>query len=211
MLLADNFSVGLSFGLLNINLSDVTVGQEQSSGAALTALIDAGILVIDLLPETTLENQNGAANYLPFFEWLLEIGEENKYKGISLGLAVSNVGPNIAYIDDAQSDPTPSKLTLGVSYIPVSLETFGILIGSDFEKRLNESNNSDYVHLGGEIKIFRVFAIRSGYFLGTSDSALSYFTFGGGISLKYFSINIARYNRSLQSTWHFDLIISLEL
>ena len=208
--LLENFSAGVSFSLLNVNLSDETVGQEFGDPTTLTVLIDAGILVKDLFPETTLESQNGEGSYLPFFEWLLEIGEENKFKGISLGLAVSNLGPDIAYIDAEQADPPPSKLTFGVSYIPVSLETFGILIGSDFEKRLNESNNSDYIHLGGEFKIFKVLAIRSGYFFGTSDSALSYFTFGGGIALKWLSINIARYNRSLQSTWHFDSIISLE-
>jgi hypothetical protein len=210
LLLADNFSVGLSLGLLNINLFDEKVAEERSEGTAFTVLIDAGILVKNLLPETTLESRTGKGGYLPFFEWLLEIGEKNKCKGINLGLAVSNIGPDIAYIDDAQADPPPSKLTFGVSYTPVALETFGILIGSDFEKRLNESNNSDYVHLGGEIKIFKVLAIRSGYFLGTSDSALSYFTIGGGIALKWLSINVARYNRSLQSTWHFDSIISLE-
>jgi hypothetical protein len=208
--LMENFSAGVSLGLLNVNLSDETVGQEFGDPTSLTVLVDAGIFVKNLLPEATLESRNGESSYLPFFEWLLEIGEENKFKGLSLGLAVSNLGPDIAYIDEAQADPPPSKLTFGVSYIPVSLETFGILIGTDFEKRLNESNNSDYIHLGGEIKIFKVFAIRSGYFLGASDSELSYFTFGGGIALKWLSINIARYNRSLQSTWHFDSIISLE-
>lgn len=210
LMLFENFSAGASFSLLNINLSDITVGEEFGDPTTLTVLVDAGIFLRNILSEATIENQVDKTSYSPFFDWLIEIGKENRNKGISIGLAATNLGPKISYIDAVQSDPPPSKLSLGFTYVPVSLDPIRMVIGSDFEKRLNESSNSDYVHFGGEIRIFKVLAIRSGYFLGTSDSALSYFTFGGGISLKYFSINVARYNRSLQSTWHFDSIISLE-
>ena len=149
-------------------------------------------------------------NYSSFFNWLSNIGEDNVIKGISLGLDASNLGPDISFVDAEQKDSPPSKITLGMSYIPLSSYPVSILVGTDFEERLNENNFIDYIHLGGEVRIFKVLAVRGGYFYGTSENLLSYPTYGFGICLRYVSINIARYNRSLESTWHFDSIISLE-
>ncbi len=208
--LLENFSAGASFSLLNINLSDITVGEESGDPTTLTVLVDAGIFLRNIIPEATIDNPVEKISYTPFFDWLIEIGEENQCKGISIGLAATNLGPEISYIDAVQSDPPPSKLSLGFTYVPVSLNPIRVIIGSDFEKRLNESNNSDYIHLGSEIKFFNSFVLRGGYFWGTSASSISYVTFGLGLNIKYFSINFARYNRSLQSTWHFDSTISLE-
>jgi hypothetical protein len=209
-LIFNNFSAGISAGILHINLSDRPVGEEHSTGTATTILVDAGILAKDLLQESTFEPDEGENKYPPFFDWLLEIGEDYRSRGFSVGMSISNLGPDIAYIDEVQSDPSPSKLLLGLTYNVFSSKPLGIVLGTDFEKRLHESNTLDYLHMGGEIKLFKVLNLRMGYFLNTIENGYSYLTYGGGISLKFLSINVARYNRSLESTWHFDSVVSFE-
>ena len=210
ILLRKNFSAGISLGILQTNLSDKTVGIEQGKGTATTILFDAGILLKDIFRKSTAQINYDKRDYPSFFNWLSNIGEDNIINGVSLGLEASNLGPDISFVDAEQKDSPPSKITFGISYIPLSSYPANILVGTDFEERLNENNFIDYVHLGGEIRIFKVLAVRAGYFYGTSENLLSYPTYGFGICLKYISINIARYNRSLESTWHFDSIISLE-
>ncbi|MEJ2618380.1 MAG: hypothetical protein P8Z35_25720 [Ignavibacteriaceae bacterium] len=210
ILLNKNISAGVSLGILQTNLSNKRVGYEQGKGTATTVLFDAGILLKDILRESTVQINYDKKDYSPFLNWLTDIGEENKSKGISLGLDASNLGPDISFVDAEQKDPPPSKITFGMSYIPLSSFPVNILIGTDFEERLNENNFIDYIHFGGEVRIFKVLAVRGGYFYGTSDNLLSYPTYGFGICIKYISINVANYNRSLESTWHFDTIISLE-
>ena len=209
-LILENISAGISAGILQVNLSDRPVGEEQNKPNATTILLDLGILAKDLLSESTFELDNSTTKYAPFFDWLIEIGEGYAGRGLSIGMSISNLGPEISFIDKEQSDPPPSKLLLGLTYNVINSNEIGILLGTDLEKRLNESNTLDYLHLGGELKLFRVFNFRMGYFMNTIEDGLSYITYGGGISLKYLSINIARYNRSFQSTWHFDSVISLE-
>ena len=209
-LILNHFSAGISAGILQVNLSDRPVGEEQNTANTTTILVDLGILAKDLLPESTYELDNSTTKYAPFFDWLLEIGEDYISRGFSVGMSISNLGPDISYIDKEQSDSPPSKLLLGFTYNIFNSNPLGILIGADFEKRLNESNTLDYLHMGGEIKLFKVLNVRLGYFLNTIENGYSYLTYGGGISLKFLSLNVARYNRSLQSTWHFDSVISLE-
>lgn len=209
-LISENLSAGISFGMLNINLTEDPVGIEQKLGTVTTVLIDGGVLLRNLIPEATLTNDNKKKDYSPFLQWLQNYGESYVSNGFAVGMSISNLGPDISYIDADQSDPPPAKLLLGFTYTPISLNEIRILIGTDLEKRLNESNTLDYVHFGGEVRIFKVLNFRVGYFSNTIEDGFSYDTFGAGISLKFISFNLARYNRSLESTWHFDSIISLE-
>ena len=206
----NNLSVGLSAGILKINLSDYKVGEEQNAGTTTTFLFDAGIQARNLFTESTLIVNDAEKSYSPFFDWLIEIGEGYRFRGFSIGMSVSNLGPDISYVDKEQSDSPPSKLLLGLTYNAVSSNAFGMLFGVEYENRFYTSTSADFFHLGGELKLFKILNFRMGYFMQMADDGLSYITYGGGISLKYLNLNIARYNRSIESTWHFDLVISLE-
>lgn len=127
-----------------------------------------------------------------------------------MGFSLSNAGPSISFIDNAQKDNPPTLISIGTAYFPVSSPVFTLLFSIDFEKEIFESSPLDYLHLGDEITLFNIVSLRSGYFLDTNSPTTSYFTFGGGIHLKFFSFNIARYKRSLLPSWHFDGTISLE-
>jgi len=209
-LILENFSAGISAGILKINLSDTKVGEEQNEGTTTTFIMDAGLQIKEIFSSSTINLLDDKSSYSPFFDWLLENGEGYKDNGFSAGISLSNLGPDIVYVDKAQSDLPPSKLLLGLTYNVINSNEIGILLGTDLEKRLNESNTLDYLHLGGELKLFKAINFRMGYFMNTIEDGYSYLTYGAGLSFKFLSINIARYNRSFQSTWHFDSVISLE-
>ena len=206
----NNLSVGLSAGILKINLSDFKVGEEQNVGTTTTFLLDAGIQARALLSESTFIINDTAKGYSPFFDWLIETGEAYRFRGFSIGISVTNLGPDISYVDQVQSDSPPSKLLLGLTYNAVASNAFGMLFGIEYENRFFTSTSANFFHLGGELKLFKILNFRMGYFTQMADDGLSYLTYGGGISLKFLDLNIARYNRSIESTWHFDLVISTE-
>ena len=205
-----NFSAGISLGILNVNLTDRASGVEQKIGTETTLLFDGGILLVDLFPELSIINNSQNEQNSEVLQWLIDNGKGYNNSGFSFGISVSNIGPEMSFVDDKQADLSPTKLLLGFSYNMVTTNQIGVLIGTDYEKRLNESNNSDYLHFGGELKFYKVFNFRIGYFMSAFNEGLSYFTYGGGISLKYISFNFARYNRSIEYAWHFDTVITLE-
>ena len=168
-------------------------------------LFGAGVLLRDILPEATWKpplNHNST--------FLNRYADARERSGLSVGFSLSNAGPSISFIDNAQKDNPPTLISIGTAYFPVSSPVFTLLFSIDFEKEIFESSPLDYLHLGDEITLFNIVSLRSGYFLDTNSPTTSYFTFGGGIHLKFFSFNIARYKRSLLPSWHFDGTISLE-
>jgi hypothetical protein len=54
----------------------------------------------------------------------------------SLGLNISNIGPKMTYIDDAQADPLPTNLKVGFAYKLMSNKFNTLTIAADFNKLL---------------------------------------------------------------------------
>lgn len=52
------------------------------------------------------------------------------------GITVTNFGPSVAFIDEDQSDPQPTSLTLGVSYTLLSSATNSVTVVYDLHKPL---------------------------------------------------------------------------
>lgn len=57
-------------------------------------------------------------------------------EGISFGLSLRNLGPNVVFIDVDQGDPLPQEINLGLSYSPIVSNLISIKIGYDLEKDL---------------------------------------------------------------------------
>jgi hypothetical protein len=57
-------------------------------------------------------------------------------KGLSFGAAISNMGPKITYVDEAQADPIPTNLKIGFSYKLLDTEYNRFLISLDTNKLL---------------------------------------------------------------------------
>ncbi|MFO7637898.1 MAG: PorV/PorQ family protein [bacterium] len=69
--------------------------------------------------------------------WALDFGVLYKpWEFVNLGLAVSNLGPNIAYTSSGESDPLPRMLRAGLTYYPLRTEHFRLGITPELTKVL---------------------------------------------------------------------------
>jgi hypothetical protein len=195
---------GISANFLHIGLSKFGTAMEQGTGRTNALFADAGFLVREILQETTIEGRNETP--IGFVNDMAKTSE----KGISLGIAILNLGPKVSFIDKQQSDNLPAILCFGLSYSPFQSGIASFRLAADYRKSLLGDPTLDYVNLGGEVLVFKILALRAGYALDPTKPATSHDTFGFGIETKYFSVNIARYERTILPTWHYDCMISLE-
>jgi len=93
--IAEGLGFGTNFRYIRSALSPFGQGGEQGSGIASDISFDLGLL------------------YRPQKLDLPVIGNFDNRLG--LGLTLTNLGPNLYYIDQAQADPLPTNLRLGVS------------------------------------------------------------------------------------------------
>lgn len=110
----EDLSLGLSLRLIHSSLSQVATAQEQGSGTATAVAGDVGLLY-----RPTKFDLGGGMDLSDRF---------------AIGLALSNMGPSITYIDEAQSDPLPTTLRLGFSADLVKQEYNRLTLTADFTK-----------------------------------------------------------------------------
>ncbi len=115
--LGTDWGLGFNFRLIHSRLApkDIGVGTEEGEGVATSVSFDVG----GMWRPSSL-NIFGA-----------EFG--NKF---SIGMNLSNLGPKIYYIDQAQADPIPTNLRLGFAFQIVSDEFNSLLYTLDFSKLL---------------------------------------------------------------------------
>ncbi len=131
-----------------------------------------------------------------------------QYKS-SVGLAIQNLGPNIAYIDQDQSDPLGRNVKLGAAVTPFETEMYRVLIAADVNKSLL-SHGAWIEDAGGEFEFNRLLAVRAGYIYDPRGTVrdMTY-----GLGLNYHGIRIdfasvpqseflARVNR-FSASYHF--------
>jgi type IX secretion system protein PorV len=95
--LDEDMSVGVGLKLIHSSLSNVATAEERGSGTATTVAGDIGFL------------------YRPS-KFVLPFTDEDIGDRFAVGLALSNMGPTVAYIDADQGDPLPTTLRFGVKY-----------------------------------------------------------------------------------------------
>lgn len=201
VLIKKKFAIGLSISRLMIQLSERGAGTESGNGKTGTVLFGFGVMARDLF--TSLSYQPEVSTN----HWIAKLSANQKrHAGFSFGTSFTNAGPNISYIDAAQSDPPPTVRSFGFSYWPLSSDMYSIMMSGELEKQIFEASDFDYLHVGGELVLMRILSIRGGYYKDTYGTETSFATFGFGINIKYFSLNVARYQKTLLPTWHFDLI-----
>lgn len=110
-----DWGVGMNFRIIHSRLSDQAVGEEQGKGVATSVSFDlAGMW---------------RPAYLNIFGWELE-------NRLSIGANLSNLGPKITYIDQAQSDPIPTNFRLGFAFQIIRDEFNSLVYTLDFSKLL---------------------------------------------------------------------------
>ncbi len=112
-----DWGLGFNFRLIHSRLSDEPVAGETGKGVATSISFDVGgmwrpsKLVIPLIDE--------------------DIGNR-----LSMGINLSNMGPKIYYIDQAQADPIPTNFRLGFAYKLMDDEFNSLTYLLDFSKLL---------------------------------------------------------------------------
>ena len=106
----------------------------------------------------------------------------------NIGMAVTNIGPRIAYIDAGQSDPLPRNLALGFSWKLLSSEYYHLLFTSEMNKSLvgvddgfKEELKQMVFNSGAEFSYADIFAVRGGY-IHDEEGDIKTITIGVGLS-----------------------------
>jgi hypothetical protein len=109
---------------------------------------------------------------------------------LNLGLALTNVGPDIAFIDQEQSDPLPITLRVGTAYTAVSNAVSNWLLTFDLEQSLVwlidenvDTRRSEIYHVGTEYRYANLLAGRLGY-VYDEDGDFNAATYGLGFIYK---------------------------
>jgi long-subunit fatty acid transport protein len=104
----------------------------------------------------------------------------------SVGLALQNLGPNIAYIDQDQSDPLGRNVKLGVAVTPLETEVYRVLVTADVNKSLLD-HGAWIENGGGEFEFNHLLSLRAGYIYDPRGTVkdLTY-----GLGLNYHGIRI---------------------
>jgi hypothetical protein len=109
--IARTFAVGTSVRFIRSALTNVGAGNEQGSGIGTSIAFDLALL------------------WKPQFSGYFA-------DRLSFGLNISNIGPKMTYIDEAQADPLPTNLKVGFAYRLLSDKYNSLTLAADFNKLL---------------------------------------------------------------------------
>ncbi|MDP4175357.1 MAG: type IX secretion system outer membrane channel protein PorV [Bacteroidota bacterium] len=120
-----DWGLGFNFRVIHSKLAgDITVANQKGSGSATTVSFDIGAM---WRPEKFV---------IPFID-------EDLGTRFSLGMNLSNIGPDIYYINKAQADPIPTNFRLGLAYKIVDDEFNSLIYTLDFTKLLVSKQKLD--------------------------------------------------------------------
>jgi len=197
--LGTDWGIGMNFRIIHSQLSTQPTGEEQGSGVATSVSFDLAAM---WRPER-----------LDLFGWVTE----NRF---SIGANLSNLGPKITYIDQAQSDPIPTNFRLGMAFHLFKDEFNSLIYTLDFSKLLvsRDSTTSEEFYTGiitswGDATISEelrdivtsmgleywygtpgdfLFALRAGYFYeDPSYGNRQFMTFGAGIRYDIYAFDFS--------------------
>ncbi|MDD4050460.1 MAG: PorV/PorQ family protein [candidate division Zixibacteria bacterium] len=108
---------------------------------------------------------------------------------LQFGAAITNIGPNITYIDKAQSDPLPRNLGIGFSYKILNSTYNKLIVQTELNKILVNMDHGigtelEYAirHIGAEYVYANLIALRAGYKYD-KEGQVKHLTFGAGLQL----------------------------
>jgi len=161
-----NLGVGLTGKFIHADLAPATVTLEKLDGTGSSVAVDAGLL------------------------WKVPAFWRLKDRRLSFGAALTNLGPDISFIDQEQSDPLPTTLRVGTAYTALSDEVSNWLLTFDFEQSLvwlidsaTSKRRSEIYHVGTEYRYINLLAGRLGY-IYDEDGDFSDATYGLGFIYK---------------------------
>ena len=109
---------------------------------------------------------------------------------LNWGLALTNLGPKVAYIDASQADALPRNLSFGLAYKLLQSDYYYLLVAAEVNKMMvalgdgfREEMKQITLNGGAEFLYANTIAFRGGY-IHDEEGKLKTFTFGVGLYLK---------------------------
>ncbi len=144
--LLPNLYGGLNFKIIYSALApQIYVGHEKKSGTGTSFAVDLGLLY------------------------------DGPISGMSWGVNVQHLGPNIQYIDAAQADPLPRNLKVGFAYRIINTDYQKLIFAADIDKEIIKFKSPEnpwalewhyaVKHLGLEYSYYNFFHLRGGYII----------------------------------------------
>jgi hypothetical protein len=201
-----HLSIGAGFGILRSALADFDVQGQGRTGTSTSIAGDVG-LQWRILHFGTMK-----CGGLVYGHDTVDTTEQYHLedKGVTIGVAIRNIGPKITFIDQAQADNLPELLSYGIRYKNLINDFVSATGAVEAEQELNESSSVSYLHFGAEVVVLNMVALRAGYFLDTYGPKNSYGAIGGGIHYSSFTFNLSRVTQFYLPTWQFDISIDSE-
>ena len=190
---------GLELGIF----TSYEVSPQLSLGTELLPGLDAGVTLkyvyVNLAPDwATQGDGQGSGDTFG-----ADLAMLYKLKGLpvlgwptNFGVNVQNLGPNIAYIDQDQSDPIGRNLKLGFATRAFGTSTpdgqpgVSGVVSYDFNKSLVYSDEKPIHNVGAELAYQGTFALRTGY-IYDKDGDIKDPTFGVGFNISSFTADYA--------------------
>lgn len=203
----DDLAMGVTLRYIRSNLSKFGAGSEIGSGQASVFAFDVGLLYT-----------------FPFHS-----------RKLLWGLNISNMGPKIAYIDEAQADPLPTNFKTGIAYKLVDQKYNKLTLAADINKLLvtphgdkpadpfyqalitswyDESLQRELDKItrsiGMEYWYSDLIALRAGYYFD-KDGKVKYTSFGAGLKYSLYGFDFgyiaAPEGHPLANTMRFSLTV----
>ncbi len=155
--------------------------------------VGAGITMkfirVDYAPDEFTQDANAEGAGTSFAVDLGTLWKLEKQR-VNVGFAVTNMGPDIAFIDREQSDPLPITARLGTAWTAISDDVSNLLLTFDVEQSLVwliddniDKRRSEIWHVGTEYRYVNLLAGRLGY-VYDQDGDFSAPTYGLGFIYK---------------------------
>jgi len=112
----------------------------------------------------------------------VDFGILQRFGDAQLGAVVNNIGPNISFVNNEQSDPMPRHIKVGGAYTYYLPDNLGhVLMTADYNKMI-VTGGPTIINGGAELQYAKIFALRTGY-VYDPDGDIEDLTFGVGFQV----------------------------
>jgi len=171
----------------------------------------------DLAPSGTGETETTSKGQGMSFAFDLGFLKKNLFiRNLSWGINLQNVGPNITYINESQSDPLPMNFRMGFSYkaldtiynnLTVNLDMSKVLANGDpvwkriftawKDDDLSYEMDETILNFGMEYVYLDLLSLRAGYYSDRAGS-IDGFAFGAGVQYTFANLYRVGFDFAMQ-------------
>lgn len=152
-------------------------------GAKITEALGVGIgakyFRDELAPDSATQDQQSGSGAT----WAVDLGAHYRVtQDILTGVSITNIGPDITFVDDAQSDPMPLTLRIGGAYHAWRSPLSSVTLIADYLISLVSEDETTVLGVGAEWGYSNFLFLRFGY-KSDPEGEIENFTAGGGVDL----------------------------